>query len=392
MFRLLPLFLLPTAALAQSEPVSQGPANTDYAPAFAEQTRAPALADTSVSTAVFAEGLEHPWGIASLPGGQYLVTERPGRMRVITADGGLSAEIGGLPQVDPRGQGGLLDVAVGPDFATDRTVWWSYAKPVDSGSVTAVARGTLAADWSEMSDVRDIWLQSPAVDTPQHYGSRLVFDGQGNLYITTGERSSVRNRVLAQDLDATYGKVIRITPDGSIPADNPFVGLPGDGSIWSFGHRNIQGAALQPQTGALWTVEHGPAGGDELNQPMAGFNYGWPMVSYGVNYNGSALGEGQTSMEGVTEPVYYWDPVIAPGGMLFYQGESFADWQGDLLIAGLNPGALVRLEMQDGQVTGEEHLLTDLGRIRDVEEMADGDLLLLIDDADGAVIRVSPGE
>jgi len=391
MLRLLPLLLLPSAALALDAPVPQGPQNAGYAPAFAEQTRAPALATTAVSTTIFAAGLEHPWGIASLPGGQYLVTERPGRMRVITADGGLSTEIGGLPQVDARGQGGLLDVAIGPDFASDRSVWWSYAKPVDGGSVTAVARGTLSADWSEMTEVRDIWLQSPAVDTPQHYGSRLVFDRQGHLFITTGERSSARNRLLAQDLDATFGKVIRIMPDGGIPADNPFVGVAGDGAVWSYGHRNIQGAALHPQTGTLWTVEHGPAGGDELNQPMAGFNYGWPLVSYGVNYNGSALGAGQTSMEGVTEPVYFWDPVIAPGGMLFYQGNSFADWQGDLLIAGLNPGALVRLQMQGGQVTGEEHLLTDLGRIRDVEEMANGDLLLLIDHPNGAVIRVSPG-
>ena len=391
MLRLLPLLLLTTAALAQGAPVPQGPANAGYPPAFAEQTRAPALGSTAISTSVFADGLENPWGIAALPGGQYLVTERPGRMRVITVDGGLSAEIGGLPQVDAREQGGLLDVAVGPDFASTRSVWWSYAKPVDGGSVTAVATGTLAADWSEMTDVRDIWLQSPAVDTPQHYGSRLVFDGDGHLFITTGERSSERNRVLSQDLDATYGKVIRIMPDGEVPADNPYVGTQGDGAIWSYGHRNIQGAALHPQTGELWTVEHGPAGGDELNQPMPGRNYGWPLVSYGVNYNGSALGEGQTSMEGVTEPVYYWDPVIAPGGMLFYEGDAFAGWQGDLLIAGLNPGALVRLEMQDGQVAGEEHLLTDIGRIRDVEEAANGDLLLLIDDGNGAVIRVTPG-
>lgn len=367
--------------------VEQGPPNTGFTPATADQTRAPALSATPVTVTPFVEGLENPWGIATLPGGGWLVTERPGRMRLISPDGVLSEPISGLPEVAAIEQGGLLDVAVAPDFATSRLVWWTYAKPLANGFVTAAARGVLSADGTTLTDVQDMFVQDPPSLVPVHYGSRIVFDGQGRVFITTGEHFTDTNRLLAQDLNTTYGKVIRLTETGSVPADNPFVGVNGDDQVWSYGHRNMQGAAITPD-GVLWTVEHGPQGGDELNHPEPGLNYGWPLVSYGENYDGTPVGSGLSRIEGVQEPVYYWDPVIAPGGMLFYQGSAFPDWKGDLLIGSLNPGALVRLKLTDGRVVGEERVITDVGRVRDVEELADGGLLLLIDDTAGGILQV----
>lgn len=383
--------LWPLSALAQGAPVDQGPPNAGFSPAFVGQTRAPALAATPVSLRLFARGLERPWGIAALPDGSYLVTERPGRLRVVSADGSVSAPIGGVPQVDARRQGGLLDVAIGPDFASDRRVWLSYAKRVAGGTVTAVAHGALSADGTRLDDLREVFVQHPPSPTPLHFGSRIVFDARGHVFITTGEHATAAERVLAQDNTTTYGKVIRLATAGGIPADNPFIGRAGDDAIWSTGHRNVQGAAIEPRSGLLWTVEHGPRGGDELNQPEPAGNYGWPLVSYGVDYDGRPIGTGAASMPGIEEPVYYWDPVIAPGGMTFYTGRAFPDWRGDLLIASLNPGALVRLRIADGRVTGEERLVRDVGRIRDVEETASGALLLLIDAPDGAIIEVAPG-
>ncbi len=383
-----------TAAVAQSAaPVEQGPRNApSLEPAFPEQTRAPAVqSDVTLTTTAFAEGLENPWGIAPLPNGGYLVTERPGRLRVISADGAVSEPVSGLPEIHAVRQGGLLDVAVGPTFADDRMIYWTYAKPMGDGmSVTAAARGVLSDDMTELTEVQDIFVQDPPSSTSMHYGSRIVFDAEGYAFITTGEHSAVGEREKAQDNSTTYGKVIRVNPDGSVPADNPFVDADGIDTIWSYGHRNIQGALIHPETGQLWTIEHGPAGGDELNIPQAGLNYGWPVISYGVNYSGSDVGEGIAAQEGMEQPRYFWDPVIAPGGMIVYQGEMFPEWQGDVLIGSLNPGALVRLTMDGDTVTGEERLLTDVGRIRDVEEAADGSLLVLIDSPNGAVLRVTP--
>ena len=383
--------LLATPAMAQ---VEQGPPNTDFFPAFAAQTRSPALPATAISIADFATGLENPWGIAPLPDGHFLVTERPGRLRLVGPDGSLSEPITGLPQVAAIEQGGLLDVAIAPDFASSRMVWWTYAKPLSDGFATAAARGVLSADGTALSDVQDMFVQTPPSLVPVHYGSRVVFDAQGHVFITTGEHFTDANRLLAQDLTTTYGKVIRLLDDGSIPADNPFAGTDtgagNDPQIWSYGHRNLQSAAFSPD-GTLWTVEHGPQGGDELNHPGPGLNYGWPLVSYGENYDGTPVGSGFARAEGIEDPVYYWDPVIAPGGMLFYQGAAFAGWQDDILIGSLNPGALVRLKLQDGVVVGEERLATDVGRVRDVEELPDGSLLLLIDATDGGILRVTPG-
>ncbi|MBZ4690093.1 MAG: Glucose sorbosone dehydrogenase precursor [Cereibacter sp.] len=381
-------FATPSLATAQ---VEQGPANASFEPAFEAQTRAPALEATSVTSETFADGLVKPWGISALPEGQFLVTELPGRMRVISADGTLSEPIEGLPEVDFRGQGGLLDVAVGPDFANDRMIYWSYAKRVEDGTVTAAARGVLSEDMSSLGEVEEIFEQSPASQATKHYGSRIAFDGEGHVIITTGEHSDAPEREKAQDLEATWGKVIRLNLDGSIPEDNPFADGGGAPSIWSYGHRNIQSAAFGPD-GKLWTIEHGPLGGDELNDTRAGLNYGWPVVSYGLNYDSTPVGSGEARMEGMEEPTYYWDPVIAPGGMIFYEGEAFPGWQGDILVGSLRPGALVRLTLEDGRVTGEERMLTDVGRVRDVEETAEGDILILIDAEDGAVLRVTPGE
>jgi glucose/arabinose dehydrogenase len=383
-----------TMACAQTgAPVEQDPPNVpEFSPAFPGQTRAPA-ADSGVTLAVetFAEGLEHPWGIAVTPDGDHLVTEKPGRLRVIV-DGELRPEpVAGLPEVAPEEQGGLLDVAVGPTFAEDRMIYWTYAKPVDGGFATAAARGRLAEDFSQVTEVEDVFVQEPASPSPMHYGSRIVFDGEGHAFVTTGEHFTEEERVFAQDVDKTYGKVIRVNLDGSTPEDNPFAGREGAvDTIWSYGHRNLQSAAIHPETGALWTAEHGPKGGDELNQPQPGRNYGWPVISYGENYDGSPVGSGESAAEGMEQPVYYWDPVIAPGGMTFYDADLFPDWRGDLLVSSLNPGALVRLELDGARVTGEERLLTDQGRIRDVEVAPDGAVLALVDAPDGQVLRLTP--
>ena len=380
------------AAPAFAQPVEQGPKNVpSFEPAFENQTRAPAVqTEASLSVESLVGGLEHPWGIEVLPEGGYLVTERSGALRMVSADGTLGEPIEGVPDVLNEGQGGLLDVALSADFADSRVVYLSYAKPMPDGmNATAAARGVLSEDGTSLTDVQDIFVQDPPARPAMHFGSRIVVDGDV-VYVTTGEHSSPETRVFAQDLDKTYGKVVRITPEGDVPDGNPFADQEGaKPEIWTLGHRNVQGAALRPETGELWTLEHGPAGGDELNVIEAGSNYGWPEVSYGQNYGGSPVGTGEHSAEGFVEPRYYWDPVIAPGGFAFYEGEMFPDWQDDVLAASLNPGGLVRLELDGDTVTGEERLVTDRGRIRDVEIDADGAVLLLVDAPDGEILRVS---
>jgi len=392
------LALLPGAAHAQA--YSWGDRNTDFPPAFPEQFRAPlSPSDVTLQTEVLADGLVHPWGIATLPGDDgWLVTERAGRLRHLATDGTLSDPITGVPEVLPEGQGGLLDVTLAPDFAETGMILFTYAKPIDGGSATAAAKATLSDDMTTLSDVTDIFVQSPPSPTPQHYGSRVLQLADGTWAITSGEHSSDEERPYAQDLDKTYGKVIRVTLDGTAPDDNPFVGKEGqDDTIWSYGHRNIQGAAVDAD-GTLWTIEHGPAGGDELNRPEAGLNYGWPIISYGRRYSfrdadpSGPIGIGQAVEEGMEQPVYFWDPVIAPGGMAFHSGDTFGDWNGDALIASLKPGGVVRLSLENGLVVEEERMLMELGRVRDVEVLADGSFIVLTDQADGAVIHVTPAE
>lgn len=380
---------LPVAAAAQDFNAAP-PHAAEQRPAFEGQTRAPVIEDRIVlRREVVASGLDSPWGMAEMPDGGWIVTERPGRMRIVAPDGRLSAPVRGLPEVDARGQGGLLDVALHADFAADRRVWWSYAEPRGSGrTATALATGTLSPDGTEMTDMRVIFRQEPAWASTAHYGARLVFDRQGALFVTTGERSRPEPRLLAQDVSTHLGKVLRIDPEGGPAAGNPRIpgGLP---EIWSWGHRNIQAAALGPD-GALWTVEHGARGGDEVNRPEAGRNYGWPVISYGENYNGRPIGEGLTARPGMEQPVYYWDPVIAPSGLVFYEGDRFAAWRGSALIGGLAGRALVRLRIEGGRVTGEARYLQGEARIRDVAVAADGAVMILTDGEGGALIRLTP--
>lgn len=364
-------------------------------PAFGGQTRAPQI-DGGVALAVetLAGGLDHPWGIAVLPEGGYLVTERGGRLTHVSGMGEVHG-IAGVPEVLAAGQGGLLDVALAADFATSRAIYLTYAKPMGGGlSATAAARATLAEDMTALSGLTEIFVQAPPSPTPMHYGARIVPDGD-HLWITTGEHSAAPARENAQDVTRTWGKVVRLMADGSVPADNPFAGpFAGQegaaGQVWTLGHRNVQGAALAPD-GALWTLEHGPMGGDELNRIERGANYGWPEVSYGLNYDGTPVGTGRARAEGFTEPVYFWDPVIAPGGFLFYEGAMFPDWRGDILAASLTPGGLVRLTLEDGRVTGEERFLHGEARIRDLAVDRDGAILALTDAEDGALLRITPG-
>ncbi|WP_246472561.1 PQQ-dependent sugar dehydrogenase [Azospirillum tabaci] len=347
-----------------------------------------------VSVKTVASGLSHPWGLAFLPDGRMLVTEKDGRLRIVAQDGTVSAPVKGVPKVDDRGQGGLLDVALDPDFAQNRFVYLSYSEPgtQDGTNSTAVARGALNADETALTDVRVIFSQKPKVESRMHYGSRLVFDRQGHLYVTLGERSLERFRTQAQDLDSHLGKVVRINRDGSVPADNPFVNRSGAlPEIWSYGHRNIQGAALNPQTGALWINEHGPRGGDEVNVPEAGKNYGWPVVSYGVNYNGTPIGTGKSSAPGMEEPVYQWTPVIGSSGMTFYTADTLPGWKGSVFNGGLATKEVVRLELDGNKVKHEERMFRDLGkRIRQVSQGPDGALYLLTDENRGEILRVTP--
>jgi glucose/arabinose dehydrogenase len=346
-----------------------------------------------IRVATVASGLQHPWGLAFLPDGRALVTERPGRLRLVSPEGELSGPLAGVPKVDARGQGGLLDVALDPNFAENRLVYLSFAEPGPDGSnSTAVARGALSADASALENVEVIFSQQPKLPSTKHFGSRLVFDGEGHLFITLGERSEEQFRGQAQDLNSHLGKIVRINPDGSVPEDNPFVGHEGAlPEIWSYGHRNIQAAAINPDTGALWEIEHGPRGGDELNIPEPGANYGWPEVSFGVNYSGTPVGTGKSDAPNFEDPIYQWTPVIAPSGMTFYTGDAFPEWQGDLFVGGLASTALVRLELNGNSVEHEERILDDAGRrIRDVVEGPEGALYLLTDEDNGELLRITP--
>lgn len=368
--------------------VDQGRKNVpEFTPAFANQTRAPELPAThSLRVDVVQSGFDVPWAVEVLPGGGYLVTERPGRLRAVLPGGGVTT-IKGVPEVFARRQGGLLDVALAEDFETSRRIYLTYSKPISRRSVTAAGTGVLNADFTELTDFEDIFVGNPPSSSPMHYGSRIVLDGD-LAYITSGEHSSQATRVLAQDLRTTYGKVLRITLDGKAAPGNPFVGqADADPRIYTYGHRNPQGADINPATGELWTLEHGPRGGDELNQIVAGTNYGWPIVSYGENYSGSPVGSGRSSAPGLQEPRYYWDPVIAPGGFAFYDGDMF-DWQGDIIASSLNPGGIVRLTLDGNRVTGEARYLPNLGRVRDIEIDRDGAILAVNDD--GNLVRITP--
>ncbi|WP_449255874.1 PQQ-dependent sugar dehydrogenase [Bosea sp. (in: a-proteobacteria)] len=357
------------------------------APALA-QKRFPSSAG-ALAVETVAGGLEHPWGLAFLPDGRMLVTERPGRLRIVDAKGDLSRPISGVPSVMARGQGGLLGIALDPDFARNRLVYLSFAEPRSGGNGTSVARGRLNEQGTALTEARVIFRQMPTVASNLHFGSRLVFDRTGALFVTVGERFTQRDQ--AQNPANDLGKIIRIRPDGGIPADNPK--KPGWApEIWSIGHRNVQGAALHPETGQLWTAEHGARGGDEINTPKAGLNYGWPVITYGVDYSGAKIGEG-TAKPGMEQPLFYWDPSIAPSGAAFYTGSVWPQWKNSLFVGALAGSLLARLSTEGEKVTGEERLLTDIGaRIRDVVQGPDGLLYLLTDEEDGKLLRVRPAQ
>lgn len=356
-------------------------------PAQAPRSPTPELSTPPGQVRVIASGLEHPWALEFLPDGRMLVTERPGRLRLVDRDGRLSRPLAGVPAVHAHGQGGLLDVAVSPAFADDRLIYLSFAEPGTGGAGTAVARGRLGEQ--ALDSVQVIWRQQPKVDGGHHFGSRLVFARDGSLFVTTGDR--LHQRPLVQELSNTIGKVVRIRPDGSVPNDNPFVARQGArGEIWSIGHRNVQAAVLHPETGQLWTVEHGARGGDEINHPEAGRNYGWPVITYGREYSGRRISDA-TAGPGMEQPVYWWDPVIAPSGAVFYTGKAFPGWQGDLFIGSLSPGGLVRLELEHGRVTKEQRYGGELAqRIRDVRQGPDGALYMVTDSSRGRILRLAP--
>jgi glucose/arabinose dehydrogenase len=340
----------------------------------------------SVRLVTVARQLDHPWGLAFLPDRRMLVTERPGRMRIVGPDGRVSAPLPGVPEVHASGQGGLLDVALDPDFAGNRRVYFSYSEPGEGGSGTAVARARLGQ--GRLESVSVIFRQRPKLGGSSHFGSRLVFTRDGKLFVTMGDRGQKER---AQRLNEHVGKVVRLDPDGSVPRDNPFVAQRGAlPEIWSYGHRNIQGATLHPETGVLWTAEHGAQGGDEINIAQAGRNYGWPVISYGVDYGGGRIGIG-TKKEGMEQPVHYWDPSIAPSGMLFYTGDRYRGWRGDLFVGSLKFGLLSRLDIDGNRVVREERLFEDFDpRIRAVVQGPDGLLYLLTDESNGEIVRVEP--
>lgn len=394
--------LMLSAALVQSAQAqgARPPAETqaanapDQKPAFAGQTRAPQPERTTpVSVTPVAQGLKGVWAFEFLPGGRLLVTEKEGRMRLVAPDGGAGVEVTGVPKVDARGQGGLLGVALSPAFASDRTVYVSFSEPRQGGNGTSVARARLVEEGgrARLDDLAVIFRQTPTYDGDKHYGSRLVFSGDGTLYVTVGERSDMQTRGQAQDLSSGLGKVFRIKADGQAPSDNPFVGkekvIP---QIWSYGHRNIQSAALDGQ-GRLWTVEHGPRGGDELNRPEPGRNYGWPEVTYGIEYSGAKVGRGLTQRAGTEQPVYYWDPVIGPSGMARYDGALFDTWRDAMLVGGLVSKGLVVLKLDGDKVVSEERVPLD-ARIRDVKVAPDGAVYVATDSrSDARILRITPG-
>ena len=346
-------------------------------------------ASGSLQLVTVASGLDHPWSFAFVPGGGMLVTERPGRLRFVAPGGTLFVPITGLPEVSSVGQGGLLDVALHPDFSRTRLVFISFAEPREGGNATSVMRGRLSDDMTRLDDVKIIFRQQPAYDGSAHFGSRLAFDRTGALFVTTGDRLNLRP--LVQQTDNHIGKVIRITEDGGVPADNPKPAgwLP---EIWSIGHRNLQGATIHPDTGRLWTVEHGAKGGDEVNHPEGGKNYGWPVITYSREYSGAKVGEGLTDMPGMEQPVHIWTPSIAPSGMVFYTGDRYPQWTGNLFVGALVKQHVARLVVRDDKVVEEERLFEGFARFRDLRQGPDGFLYLLTDQGApmGRVLKVVP--
>ena len=368
-----------TADTTSYPPVETNDANTDYEPAFEGQTRIDGVKTTTpYQGTIITESLTAPWAIVALPDGRLLINENAGNMRIIDpATGVMSEAITGIPDVDDKGQGGLLGLTLDPDFSSNRMVYWVFSEKVTDGNHTAVAKGRLADDEKSIENAEVIYRALPTYDGRLHYGGRIVFDQDGHLFVSTGERSDKVTRPQSQDLNSALGKVLRITADGEPVPGNPFIGRDdAKPEIYSYGHRNVQGLAFHPVTGDLWETEFGPKGGDELNLIKPGANYGWPIITYGLEYSGDPVGDPPMQQkEGLEQPVYYWDPVLSPSGMTFYTGDNIPEWKNNLFIGGLSSNHIARLVIKDRKVVGEERILPDEGqRFRDVTQGKDGAL------------------
>ncbi|WDF77206.1 PQQ-dependent sugar dehydrogenase [Mucilaginibacter sp. KACC 22773] len=370
--------------IANSNPqsVETNSPNAAYRPAFAGQTRVNGVHTTTAYEAVpITTALSSPWGITGLPDGRLLVTEKAGTMRIVTAAGAVSAPIGGIPQVNPAGQGGLLGLRLDPGFTSNRMVYWVFSEAVSGGNVTAVAKGRLSNNETTIENATIIYRANPARSSSAHYGGRIVFDQTGNLLVSTGEGSDMATRPLAQSVTAALGKIVRITTNGQPAPGNPSFGQAGAlPELYAMGIRNPQGLAVHPVTGEVWQSEMGPRGGDEINRIQAGFNYGWPVITYGIEYSGQPVGQGIQQQQGMEQPVYYWDPVVSPSGMTFYSGNRVPEWQNNLFVGALSGMHIVRLVIENNRVAGEERLLTDQNqRFRDITQGTDGALYAVTD-------------
>lgn len=367
---------------ATSPSVETNPPNTSYQAAFSGQTRIGGLKSVTAYTAqVMTSSLTNPWGIVSLPDGKLLVTEKAGQMRIVTAAGTVSNAITGLPAVNAGGQGGLLGLCIDPSFTSNRLVYWVFSEPVTGGNVTAVAKGRLSDDENRIENAVVIYRSNTPYNGTLHYGGRVLFDKTGSLLVSIGERSDMQTRPLAQSLSSSLGKIIRIQTNGQPAPGNPVFSQAGAlAELYSIGHRNPQGLAIHPETQEIWQSEHGPRGGDEINRLQAGANYGWPVITYGIEYGGQTIGAGLTKQDGMEQPVYYWDPVVSPSGMTFYSGNSFPEWQNNLFIGSLSGTHIVRLVIKDNKVRGEERLLAgENQRFRDITQGTGGALYAVTD-------------
>lgn len=370
------------AVLQEGKPVETEAPNTKYKPAFAGQTRIKGVVTkTPIESKILTSDLKKPWGIAPLPDGRLLITQKKGTLIIADNSGKLTAEITGIPEVNDKGQGGLLGITIDPKFEENRMVYWTFSNKMKDGNVTAVAKGRLSDDEKTIEYATIIYNATPAYDGVLHYGSRIVFDKTGNIVFSTGERSDMETRPQAQSLNSSLGKIIRITVDGKPAPGNPFEGnSKAKPELYSYGHRNVQGLAIHSITKELWENEMGPRGGDEVNLIAAGQNYGWPTITYGIEYDGKTIGKGITQRDGMEQPVYYWDPVASTSGMTFYSGTKIPEWQNNLFIGGLSSQHIVRLVIEDNKVTGEERLLANEGeRFRDVQQGKDGALYAITD-------------
>ncbi|MWB92757.1 PQQ-dependent sugar dehydrogenase [Flavobacterium sp. GA093] len=366
-----------------TDPVEVNDPNTKYTPAFAGQTRVQGVkTNTAYEGKAITTGLSAPWGVKYLPDGRLLVTQKAGTMRIVTQAGVVSSPITGIPAVNAAGQGGLLGLCLDTDYANNRMIYWVFSEAVAGGNITAVAKGKLSADEKSIEGATVIYRSTPANGSTLHYGGRILIDKTGNLVVSTGERSVLETRPLAQSVTASLGKVLRITKDGQPASGNPgFTQTGALPDLYTIGHRNPQGLAIHPDSGEIWLSEHGPRGGDEINRLKAGANYGWPTITYGIEYDGKVIGDAIQQKEGMEQPVYYWDPVVSPSGMTFYTGNRVPEWENNLFIGALSGKHIIRLAIQNNTVVGEERILAEEGqRFRDVTQGSDGALYAITDE------------